>query len=183
LKQNRPQVYLLYRGDAWLSTSSLELLAVFTSFEKVVEYLRRKKKAFRLNSDDLKQFEINHQTQGLDTNYHCTSEYLDDMPEPEPERPPKDDAFYNKEFVYGSSSLTRGELESLTVPFCTYDVTDEQMKDIVYQTELGTRGRLRLDDDEPIDLENDRHSEAWWEEMESTVRRQGVPYYEDLDEE
>lgn len=31
------KLHLLYIGDAWLSNSSLELLAVCTSFEKAVE--------------------------------------------------------------------------------------------------------------------------------------------------
>ena len=31
----------------------------------------------------------------------------------------------------------------------------------------------------PIDFDNDRHSEIWWEEMEKAVVRHGVPYYED----
>ena len=30
----------------------------------------------------------------------------------------------------------------------------------------------------PIDFDNDRHSEIWWEEMEKAVVRHGVPYYE-----
>ena len=183
LYHNRPQVYLLYEGDAWLSTSSLTLIAPFTSFENVMTYMRRKKKEFGLRSDDLKQFEEMRQTQGREVNYYCTSEYLDDMPEPEPERPPKEQAFYNKVFKYGQSELSRGELESLPAPFYTYDVTDEQMEEIVRQTELDTRERLRLDEEEQIDMGNDRHSEVWWEEMEAAVCRHNVPYYEDIDEE
>lgn len=182
LLRNRPQVYLLYEGDAWLSTSSLVLIAPFTSFENVLEYLRRKKKELGFKSDDLKQFEEIRQTQGRETNYYCKSEYLDDMPEPEPERPPKEQAFYDKIFRYGQSELSRGELESMPVPFRTYDITDEQMEDIVMDTELDTRERLRLDEGVPIDFENDHHSEVWWEEMEAAVRRHNVPYYEDLDE-
>lgn len=182
LYHNRPQVYLLYEGDAWLSTSSLVLVAPFTSFENVMEYMRRKKREFGLKNDDLKQFEEIRQTQGREVNYYCKSEYLDDMPEPEPERPPKEQAFYDKIFRYGQSELSRGELESLPSPFCTYDITDEQMERIVYETELDTRERLRLNEDEQIDLGNDRHSEVWWEEMEAVVCRHKVPYYEDLDE-
>lgn len=183
LYRNRPQVYLLYEGDAWLSTSSLVLIAPFTSFENVMTYMRRKKKEFGLKSDDLKQFEEMRQTQGREVNYYCTFEYLDDMPDPEPERPPKEQAFYDKIFRYGQSELSRGELESLPSPFCTYDVTDEQMAEIVRQTELDTRERLRLNEEEQIDMGNDRHSEVWWEEMEAAACRHNVPYYEDLDEE
>ena len=69
------------------------------------------------------------------------------------------------------------------MPFCTKDVTDEQMENIVMDTELDTRDRLRLNEGEPIDFENDRHSEVWWAEMEAAVCRHNVPYYEDIDEE
>lgn len=99
--------------------------------------------------------------------------------DPEPEA----DEFYDRIFKYGQSQLSRGELESLPVPFCTKDVTDEQMEEIVRQTELDTRERLRLDEEEQIDMGNDRHSEVWWEEMEAAVCRHNVPYYEDIDEE
>ncbi|MDC2255791.1 DpnD/PcfM family protein, partial [Bacteroides thetaiotaomicron] len=46
--RNRPQVYLLYRSDAWHNRSSMELIAPFSSLENMMEYLRRKKKEFRL---------------------------------------------------------------------------------------------------------------------------------------
>lgn len=88
--------------------------------------------------------------------------------------------FYIKEFVYGDTILSRADLESLPCPFCTENVTDEQMEIIVFETDLSTRERLRLSDGEHIDLDNDKHSEVWWEEMESAVNQQNVPYYEDL---
>lgn len=177
--QNRPRVYLLYRSDAWHSCSSMELIAPFSSFENMMEYLRRKKKAFRLTASDLEEFENNRQTQGRDENYLYESEYMDILPEAEPERAPREDAFYDKVFVYGKSELSRRELEFLPVPFDTYHVTDGQMEQIVQEIELETRGRLRLGEDEPIDLENNRHNEIWWEEMEKSVVRHGVPYHED----
>lgn len=177
--RNRPQVYLLYRSDAWHSRSSMELIAPFSSLENMMEYLRRKKKEFRLTADDLTEFENNRQTQGRDENFLYESEYLDELPEPEPERPPREQAFYDKVFVYGKSELSRGELESLPVPFDTYHVSDEEMEQIVRETELETRDRLCLDTDEPIDPDNDRHSGIWREEMEKAVARHGVPYRED----
>lgn len=177
--RNRPQVYLLYRSDAWHSRSSMELIAPFSSLENMMEYLRRKKKEFRLTDDDLTEFENNRQTQGRDENYLYESDYLDVLPEQEPELPPKDDAFYDKVFTCGQSELSRRDLESLPVPFNTYDVTDEQMEQIVFETEMETRDRLRLGEKESIDFENDRHSAIWWEEMEKAVVRHGVPYYED----
>lgn len=169
------KIYLLYRGDTWLSTLSLTLIAPFSTFEKAVDYLRKKRREYNLGDDAISQFESIRQTQGLEENFYC--EELDVDPEPEV------DDFYDRIFKYGQSQLSRGELESLPAPFCTKNVTDEQMEDIVMDTELDTRERLRLNEDEPIDMGNDRHSEVWWEEMEAAVRRQNVPYYEDLDEE
>ena len=177
--RNRPQVYLLYRSDAWHSRSSMELVAPFSSLENMMEYLRRKKKELRLTESDLEKFENNRQTQGRDENYLYESEYLDVLPEQEPELPPRKDAFYDKVFVYGESELSRRELESLPDPFDTCHVTDEQMEQIVFETEMETRDRLRLGEGEPIDFDNDRHSEIWWEEMEKTVVRHGIPYHED----
>lgn len=87
--RNRPQVYLLYRSDAWHSRSSMELIAPFSSLENMMEYLRRKKKEFRLTESDLEEFENNRQTQGRDENYLYESDYLDVLPEQEPELPPK----------------------------------------------------------------------------------------------
>ena len=52
------------------------------------------------------------------------------------------------------------------------------MEQIVYETEKETRDRLRHGKRKPIDFDNDRHSEIWWEEMEKAVVRHGVPYYE-----
>lgn len=177
--RDRPRVYMLYRSDAWHSRSSMELVAPFSSFANMMEYLRRKKKEFHLTASDLEEFKNNRQTQGRDENYLYESDYLDVLPDPEPGRPPREQAFYDRIFVYGKSELSRGELESMPVHFDTYDVTDEQMEEIVRETEQETRDRLRLDENESIDLENDRHSEIWWEEMENTVVRHGVPYYED----
>lgn len=43
LARNRPQVYLLYKSDTWCSRSSMELVAPFSSFANMMEYLRRKR--------------------------------------------------------------------------------------------------------------------------------------------
>lgn len=40
-------IYLLYQGDAWLSTSSLELIGVFSSLEKASNHLHKKKRGTR----------------------------------------------------------------------------------------------------------------------------------------
>lgn len=73
----------------------------------MMEYLRRKKKEFRLTESDLEEFKNNRQTKGRDENYLYESDYLDVLPEQEPELPPKDDAFYDKVFTCGQSELSR----------------------------------------------------------------------------
>lgn len=115
----------------------MELIAPFSSLENMMEYLRRKKKEFRLTESDLEEFKNNRQTKGRDENYLYESDYLDVLPEQEPELPPKDDAFYDKVFTCGQSELSRRELESLPEPFDTYHVTDEEMEQIMM---TGRRG-------------------------------------------
>lgn len=88
--------------------------------------------------------------------------------------------FYDRNFTYSDTILSRADLESLPCPFCTENITDEQMEIIAFETDSSTRERLRLSDNEHIDFDNDKHSEVWWEELEAAVNRQNVPYYEDL---
>lgn len=91
------------------------------------------------------------------------------------------DPFYDTEFKYGDSSITRGELESLPVPFDTQDVSDETMQAIVKSVDKETRLALGLSDGEHIVFDNDRHSERWWQTLEECLNYFGVPYYEDGD--
>lgn len=88
--------------------------------------------------------------------------------------------FYDRNFTYSDTTLSRADLESLPCPFCTENITDEQMEVIAFETDSLTKERLRLSDNEHIDFDNDKHSEVWWEELEAAVNRQNVPYYEDL---
>lgn len=85
--------------------------------------------------------------------------------------------FYNKEFVCGQSSITRGELESLPHPFNTFSVDDETMQILVRRTEEATRFQLRLSENEKIDFENDKHSECWWENLRHSCNHLKIPNY------
>lgn len=178
VKEER-QVCILCKCDAWHSYSSMEAIGAFSSQEKATEYLRRNQIRFRLKNENLEQFEAFGQTQGRDENYICSWMSLDLLPEVK--KPPvHDDAFYDREFSCRDSQLSRRDLESLVVPFCTEDVTDEQMQEIITQTDVETRTRLKLNDEEHIDFDNEYHNEVWWEELEAAVNGQNVPYYEDL---
>lgn len=89
------------------------------------------------------------------------------------------DPFYDTEFKYGDSSITRGELESLPVPFDTQDVSDETMQAIVKSVDEEIRRAFSLNESEHIDFDNERHSARWWQELEKCLNYFGVPYYED----
>lgn len=64
-------VYLLYSGDAWLSTSSLECMGVFATFDKLVELLQEY--LSKTNPDEvdemIKEIKDNYQTQGHRVNW------------------------------------------------------------------------------------------------------------------
>lgn len=168
-------LFLLYRCDAWCTSNSMELIAPFTSFDLAAAYLRSKRCELRLTEEDLDSFVRQRQTQGRNENYYCEEVEVNPVVETNAR---KDADFYDKVFSYGTSELSRQELEELPVPFCTENVTDQQMERIVFETETETRSRLRLNDGEKIDFENDKHREIWWEELEQAVRRQNIPYYE-----
>lgn len=65
-------VYLLYSGDAWLSTSSLECMGTFTTFDKLVESLQEYLSK-HLNPDEvdemIEEMKLNYQTQGHRRNW------------------------------------------------------------------------------------------------------------------
>ena len=86
--------------------------------------------------------------------------------------------YYDKEFGYYNSKISRGELESLPCPFCTDDV----MQSIIMMTDLTTKQRLRLPDNQWLNFKKDKVAEVWWEELEAAVRYYKIPYYEDLPE-
>lgn len=75
------KLYLLYLGDAWLSNSSLELLAVCTSKEKAIELACQdaKKHNHPLWESDMNELIQNNQTYGLDNNYMIDNTIADEL--------------------------------------------------------------------------------------------------------
>lgn len=76
------KVYLLYSGNAWLNTSSLQLLAVCSSMEKAIELAvsHANDGDTPLDDEDVSELEINRQTYGRDDNYlicECNIDELD----------------------------------------------------------------------------------------------------------
>ena len=175
LSAEEKEIWLLYRCDAWLSTSSLELVAPFSSKEAVTDYLTSNRKRFRLTQWDLDFFRENNQTQRGGANYIVFSHSLD--PEPEPQPADTDDAFYKKPFRYGTTVLTRYDLENLSCPFCTKDTDDETMRKIVRRMHRKINGQINGNAGETPDVEAIR-----LEEMDEVAAHFNVPYYEDLQE-
>lgn len=70
--------------------------------------------------------------------------------------------YYDKEFGFYNSKISRGELESLPCPFCTDHVSDDVMQSIIMMTDLSTKQRLKLPDDKKLNFKKDKVSEVWW---------------------
>lgn len=92
----------------------------------------------------------------------------------------RNEEFYDKVFSFGDTQLSRRDLEELPCPFCTDNVSDELMQDIVEIVNEDTRIMLSLEDDEHIDFENDEHNSMWWEVLERVCNAFEIPYYEDM---
>ena len=175
LPAEEKEIWLLYRCDAWLSTSSMELVAPFSSKEAVTDYLAGNRKRFRLTQWDLDFFRENNQTQRGSSNYIAFSHSLDLAPELQPAD--TDDAFYKKPFRYGTTVLTRYELENLPCPFCTEDTDDETMCKIVRRMHRKMKERINANENETPDIKTIR-----LEEMDEAAAYFNVPCYDDLQE-
>lgn len=175
LPAEEKEVWLLYRCDAWLSTASMELVSPFSSKEAVMNYLAGNRKRFRLTQWDLDFFRENNQTQRGSSNYIVFSHGLDPALEPQPAD--TDDAFYKKPFRYGTTVLTRYELENLPCPFRTKNTDDETMRKIVRRMHRKMKERINAGDNETSDMEAIR-----LEEMDEAAAHFNVSYYEDLQE-
>lgn len=75
-------VYLLYTGNAWLNTSSLQLRAVCTTFDKACQLAAQDAKDYCVpfEETDVEDLINNRQTYGRDENYlicECETDELD----------------------------------------------------------------------------------------------------------
>ena len=61
--------FILYKGDAWLSTASLRLVAVFTQAASLGKFLKELARTENLSEKELECLIRCKQTQGLTTNY------------------------------------------------------------------------------------------------------------------
>ncbi len=72
---------ILYVGDTWLSSSSLQLLAVCSSVEKAIELakLHSENGEEPFEDTDIEEMKLNWQTYGRDENYMICEVGLDEL--------------------------------------------------------------------------------------------------------
>ena len=65
-------VFIVYQGDAWISQSSLDVIAVATTKKNAVRLVKKHARIYgcKLSRDDLACLESHNQTQGREYNYH-----------------------------------------------------------------------------------------------------------------
>lgn len=75
------KVYLLYSGNAWLNTSSLQLLSVCTTVERAIELAAEHAEGGEEPFDDesKEELECNRSTYGRDENYLICETELDEL--------------------------------------------------------------------------------------------------------
>ena len=74
-------VYLLYTGNAWLNTSSLELLSVCSSPERACELARQHSNdgTEPISDEDFDELIVQLQTYGRDENYLICETEVDEL--------------------------------------------------------------------------------------------------------
>lgn len=77
----KQKVYLLYAGNAWLNTSSLQLLAVCSTQEKAVKLAidHSNDGEEALDDESIEELESNRQTYGRDENYLICETEMDQI--------------------------------------------------------------------------------------------------------
>ena len=75
------KVYLLYSGNAWLNTSSLQLLSVCTTTDRAVELAVEHAKDGEepLDDESIEELDSQRQTYGRDENYLICETELDEL--------------------------------------------------------------------------------------------------------
>lgn len=172
-RTDKDSIYLLYTCDAWHSNSSRQLIAPFSSKESVYSYLEKNKKKYRLSNWDMDFFKDHGQTQHQGVNLIMDTYEID----PEPEEEDLDSPFYNKVFSSGTTQLTRRELEELPCPFCTKEISDGIMQQIVSDADREIKEWHYDDNNEELEF---KYEDIRIREIEEAAVRCKIPYYEDL---
>lgn len=167
-------IYLLYTCDEWHTNNSRQLVAPFSSKELVYAYLQKNRKKYRLSDWDMEFFKDKNQTQHLGENLIMECHDID----PDSEDENLDTPFYNKVFSSGTTQLTRRELEELSCPLCTKNISDEVMQQIVSEADEEIKKWDYDDDNEELEF---KYEDIRIRETENAAVRHKVPYYEDLD--
>lgn len=75
-QQEEEEIFLLFSADAWHSTSSKELVGVFSDRDKLDDYLCEMERQGELIDEDIAMLNRIEQTQGRDINYSFTTEKI-----------------------------------------------------------------------------------------------------------
>lgn len=75
-QEEEEEIYLLFSADAWHSTSSKELVGVFSDRDKLDSYLCEMERQGELTDEDIAILNRIEQTQGRDINYSFTTEKI-----------------------------------------------------------------------------------------------------------
>ena len=170
---NKESIYLLYTCDEWHTDNSRQLVAPFSSKELVYAYLQKNRKKYRLSDWDMEFFKDNNQTQHQGENLIMECHDID----PNAEDENLDTPFYNKVFSFGTTQLTRRELEELPCPLCTKNISDEVMQQIVSEADGEIKKWDYDDDNEELEF---KYEDIRIRESENAAVHHKVPYYEDL---
>ena len=74
----------------------------------------------------------------------------------------------------------RETLEGLPSPFCTKEISDSIIQEII--DNVGAYPIPKSFGDPEIDYAYERKCERWWEDLEYEARAHNIPYYEDLED-
>ena len=74
----------------------------------------------------------------------------------------------------------RETLETLPCPFCTKDIEDDVLEDIIFDTDVEMKDYFLQVRDGSIS--KDKYNEIWWRTLEQLANKYKIPYYEDFEE-
>lgn len=82
----------------------------------------------------------------------------------------------NKEFVCGTSTISRMDYESMSCPMDTSSLTDKDMQTLVEAIERQTTDWRQMLEEKDIDQED--YEMEWWRIAEELALEWGMTYYE-----
>jgi hypothetical protein len=91
-------------------------------------------------------------------------------------------AFYNREFFSQSVCITRELLESEPYCYCTKEINDVQMRQIVTETERSVKECLGISQTLQLNLQNDGQAHIWKKKLGEVLQNMELPHREKTEE-